>query len=155
MIDGAATGIHPTQLFHVGVVASDIDAAMREMSLNLGLEWKGGKPTVLDLCLYGEDRQVEMRIAHSRHGPPYIELIEAIPDSPWALPTGAGVHHVCYWSEESGAVCARLEASGNRRVLGKIGTASGYFLSPSGMYIEIIHKSLRDHLTAWLEREPR
>jgi hypothetical protein len=41
---------------------------------------------------------------------------------------------------------------GNKRVLGRHGASSGYFLSPSGMYIEVIHRELRDHLAGWLSK---
>ncbi|MDO7841713.1 VOC family protein [Sphingomonas immobilis] len=153
MIDAVLAGLHPPQLFHVGVVAADIDVAMREMSASLGLAWKGGKAKVMDLCLYGQERKVEMRIAHSRQGPPHVEVIQAVPDSPWALPPATGVHHLCYWSEDSAAICARLEAAGNRRVLGKPSAPSGYFLSPSGMYVEIIDKDLHDSIAGWLARD--
>lgn len=148
-------GLHPAQLFHIGVVADDIDKAMAEMSTNLGLSWKGGKPREMDLVIDGEERRVEMRIAHSVQGPPHVELIQSVPNSPWASPKSPGVHHLCYWSDNSADVCAHLAASGNKRVLGTDGAASGYFLSPSGMYIEVIPRELRDHLAGWLSVLPR
>jgi len=146
------TGLHPGQLFHVGVVAADLDRAMAEMSRNLGVTWQSGKPRLMDLCLYGEDRQVEMRIAHTVQGPPYLELIQSVPDSPWAEPS-AGVHHLCYWSETAAEVCAALEAAGNRRVLGKPGADGGYFQSASGAIIEVIGPKMRDYLTAFARGE--
>lgn len=141
---------HPAQVFHVGIVADDIDAAMREMSADLGISWKGGELTERALVIDGEDRRIGMRIAHSVQGPPHLELIQAAPGTPWQTPSGAGVHHVCYWSDQSAEICAYLEAAGNRRVLGAPGSASGYFLSPSGMYVEIIHRDLRNSLADWL-----
>jgi hypothetical protein len=57
----------------------------------------------------------------------------AVPNTPWAPPKAPGVHHVCYWSDNSAEVCAHLTASGNKRVLGRHGASSGYFLSPSRM----------------------
>ena len=145
-------GLHPAQLFHVGVVAGDFDSAMAEMSANLGLAWCGGKPAHSTLVVFGEERQLEMRIAHSLQGPPHVELIQAVPDTPWAAPS-AGVHHVCYWSDDAAAICARLEATGNRRILGASGTSTGYFQSPSGMIIEIIDRPLYDRLAGWIGKE--
>lgn len=153
--DTPMAGLHPAQLFHIGVVAGDIDKAMAEMSRNLGLHWKGGKSVEMDLVIHGEERRLEMRIAHSIEGPPHIELIQAVPDTPWAAPAAPGVHHLCYWSDRSAAVCAHLTSSGNRRVLGREGAPSGYFLSPSGIYIEIIPRELRDHLAGWLGKPNR
>jgi hypothetical protein len=144
------SSLHPGQLFHVGVVAADIDAAMAEMSRTLGLTWKGGRPQEMQLCIFGEDRTVEMRIAHSVEGPPHVELIQATPDSPWAAPTAEGVHHLCYWSEEPAKACAALLAAGATRALGKPDAPSGYFKLPSGAYVEVIGPDLHARLSGWL-----
>jgi catechol 2,3-dioxygenase-like lactoylglutathione lyase family enzyme len=140
----------PGQLFHIGVVADDIDAAMAEMSRTLGLTWRGGRPASVELCIYGQERTVEMRIAHSVQGPPHVEVIQAVAGTPWETPAAAGAHHLCFWSDDAAAVCAALERAGSRRVLGRLGADSGYFLSPSGLYVEVIGRPLRDHLTAWI-----
>lgn len=142
----------PSQILHFGVVARDIDLAMQEMSDNLGVSWTDPSPVVVDIILYGQERTLEMRVAHSLQGPPHMELIEAVPDSPWALPEATGVHHICYWSDDSVAVCQSLEQRGNRRVMGMSGSDAGYFLSPSGMYIEIVPRELRDNLTQWIQQ---
>ena len=147
------TALHPAQLFHVGIVCRDIDATMAEMSANLGLTWKGGRPALHDLVIDGEPRQIEMRIAHATAGPPHLELIEARPNTPWAEASAPhGLHHLCYWSQDAAQTCQRLEAAGNRRVLGKPGSAGGYFLTPTGLYIEIINPELHDHLSSWITR---
>jgi hypothetical protein len=150
----AGAGLFPGELFHIGVVADDIEAAMRDMSRTLGLTWKGGsRPMIQELCIFGEERTVDMRIAHSVQGPPHIEVIQSVPGTPWETPTAAGVHHLCFWADNSAEVCARMEASGSRRVLGRPGADSGYFLSPQGLYVEIIGRPLRDYLTAWTRGE--
>jgi len=142
--------LHPAQLFHIGVVCEDLDAAMDEMGRSLGLTWKGGRPTRMDLCIFGEPRTVEMRIAHSVQGPPHVELIESIPDSPWAAPTGLGVHHLCYWSDEPRRLIASLEAAGATRALGRADAASGYFKLPGGAYIEVLDPETHARLSGWI-----
>ena len=144
---------HPAQLFHIGVVAEDIDKAMAEMSQALGLTWKGGQPETMDLWLFGEPRRVEMRIAHSVQGPPYVELIQSVPDSPWAMPAAMGAHHLCYWSDRPAEACAALQAMGATRAMGRPDAASGYFKTPSGMYLEVIGPELRDQLSGWIRGE--
>ena len=127
----ATLGLHPSQLFHIGIVAADFDATLAEFSRAFGLRWRGGKPTVMDAWIDGKRRSIEMRIAHSVEGPPHHEVIAAVPDTPWD-PTKSGVHHVCYWSDVAASICATLEATpGYRRVLGEVGSDSGYFLSPN------------------------
>jgi len=137
--------LHPGQLYHVGVVAEDIDKAKIELAA-LGLTFRGGKPRSMDLILGGEPRTLEMRIAHSEQGPPHVELIQAVPDSPWAQ-AGAGVHHVCYWSEDVAAAGRALEAAGYTRIMGQAG-GGGYFQSGSSVIVEIIPTSTRDFLTS-------
>jgi hypothetical protein len=144
-------GLHPGQLFHVGIVATDIDKAMAEMSVAQGVTWKGGRPVLMDLTLFGEDRSLEMRIAHTVQGPPHIELIQAAPNTPWD-PARPGVHHLCYWSDLPGPICRSLEAAGYERLLGRPDADSGYFQSPGGMIVEIIGRELHDNLSTWLTR---
>jgi hypothetical protein len=146
------TGLHPGQLFHVGITAVDLEAAKQEMSRNLGVTWKGGRPRTMDLVLYGDERRVEMRIAHTVEGPPHLELIQCVPDTPWAEPS-VGAHHLCYWSDDPGPVCAALEEAGSRRLLGKPGSLGGYFQSPAGLIVEVIGPALRDHLSAFARGE--
>ncbi len=148
------TGLHPGQLFHIGITAVDIDQAMAELSAQLGVTWRAGKPRVMDLVLHGEARQAEMRIAHTVEGPPHLELIQCIPDSPWAE-ASKGVHHLCYFSEDSVAVGLALEAAGHRRILGRPGAETGYFQSASGVIVEVIGRATRDYLARIAASAPR
>src|SRR5262245_41972522 len=117
-VENNAMGVlHPGQLFHVGVVAVDIDAAMSNMSKTLGVSWKGGRASMTQLTIFGEDREIEMRIAHTVEAPPHIELIQAVAGTPWD-PAKPGLHHLCYWFDDPAPIAARLETVG-RRLLGK------------------------------------
>lgn len=148
------TALHPGQLVHVGITAVDLDQAKAELSAQLGVTWRGGSPRVMDLVLYGQERQVEMRIAHTAEGAPHLELIQCIPDTPWAE-ASQGVHHLCYFSEDSVAVGLGLEAAGHRRILGRSGTEGGYFQSPSGVIVEVIGVATRDYLARIASSAPR
>lgn len=143
----------PGQLFHVGVVADDIDAAMADMSRALGLTWKGGQPERRETCLYGEERSIEMRAAHSVQGPPHVEVIQSIPGTPWETPAAAGAHHLCFWTDNSTEVCAALERAGYRRVTGRPGATSGSFLSTGGLDVEILSRDQCERLSAWIRGE--
>jgi hypothetical protein len=145
--DAIPAGLHPAQLFHVGVTAVDFEGAKAEMSRNLGVAWKGGRPTPMEIVLGDEARTIEMRIAHTVQGPPHIELIQCVPDTPWAE-VSRGVHHLCYWSDDAVAACAALESAGARRVMGRAGSGGGYLRTEAGMLIEIIGPPMRDYLTA-------
>lgn len=147
--------LHPAQLFHFGVVCEDIDATMAEMSACLGVTWRGGRLTRMELCIFGEARSVEMRIAHTVEGPPHLELIQALPDSPWSAPAAVGAHHLCYWSEQPRAVIASLEAAGAMRALGRPGDARGYFRLPGGALVEVLDAETRGRLSSWIRGESR
>ncbi|MET0362600.1 MAG: VOC family protein [Sphingobium sp.] len=140
----------PGRLFHIGVVARDIDAAMTGLGRELGCGWRGGAPLRMTVCMNGSDREMSMRIAHSIDGPPHIELIEARPDSPWQVQKAIEVHHLCYWSQDALAACARVEQAGYKRILGRPGAPTGYFRNEAGQYLEIIDTALHDRLTGWI-----
>jgi hypothetical protein len=142
--------VHPAQLFHIGIVVENMPAALVELSSGLGLTWKGGSPETREVWLFGGKRTLEMRIAHSVQGSPHIEVIEAIPNTPWEPVKGLGVHHLCYWSDDAIQACRQLELRGFPRVLGRSGAGSGYFRSPSGVCIEVLPRSRCEDLTAWL-----
>lgn len=144
--------LHPANLFHIGVVAADIESTMQEMSETMDLRWQGGRPAKMNLHLYGEERSVEMRIAHSVEGPPHYELIEAVPDTPWVLPPGEifCLHHICYWSDTAVSTCADLEASGLERIMGKPGSDGGYFRARNGRIVEILERTRYEGLRDWI-----
>ena len=139
-------------LFHVGVVAKDIDVAMAAFTKELGVHWKGGYPLKMDVCVYGKPLSLEMRIAHTIEGEPHIELIQAIADTPWQVTRGREWHHLCYWSEEASELCQSLLDKGYARVLGFPGEDSGYFQAPDGLLIEIINAKLYRDLSGWLSK---
>ncbi|MGE0386329.1 MAG: VOC family protein [Gammaproteobacteria bacterium] len=152
MIDTVAPRLAPERLFHVGIVVDDMDVARAELSALLGLDWAGGEPLRMTLCLYGSEREVTMRIAHSIQGPPHYELIQALPDSPWAAPAARGVHHLCYSAPDPVATCAALEAAGMQRVLGRAGSGSGYFQAPGGLLVEIVDEAMHARLRGMIAR---
>ena len=90
--------IDPT-LDHVGIVVPDLEAAIEDLSAQLGFQFA----IVFDDDLEvrepgGTDRAIHLRIAYSSQ-PPALELIEAAPGTPWA-PERVGLHHVAYFVDD-------------------------------------------------------
>jgi len=139
------TPLHPGNLFHIGVVAADIDEAMPRMTRDLGLIWRGGGIRQTVTVLHGQERPLAMRIAFSAQGPPHVELIQAVPDTPWEA-ASAGIHHLCYWSETPEADGEALIRQGSQRILGRPGGDANYYEAQGGFYIEIISTRLRDKM---------
>ena len=93
---------HP--YFQAGVAVQNLEQAMEELSAALGLEWIGP-----------QDRDVggmQFRVSFARTAPPYLELIEGGPGSPWDATGGPHLHHLGYWTDDKNGDMARLEAAG-------------------------------------------
>lgn len=96
--------MHGTKFWQLGLMVQDIEAAMTELSTVLGLEWS-------------EIREAEMggtplRVAMSRQGPPYFELVQGPPGSHWDCSDGSRLDHLGYWTDGYAQERARLESVG-------------------------------------------
>ncbi|MEU0635364.1 VOC family protein [Streptomyces albidoflavus] len=90
--------------YHVCFVVPDIDEAMEDLSRTVGAQWSG----VLEDSLGDWD----YRLAFSRGGPPYLELVQGPPGSPWDSSLGARCHHLGFWTESVEQSSARLSWEG-------------------------------------------
>ncbi|MFE6159657.1 VOC family protein [Streptomyces sp. NPDC056486] len=90
--------------YHVCFVVPDIEQAMSDLTESVGAQWSG----VLEDSL-GE---WDYRLAFTRGGPPYIELVQGPPGSPWDSTLGARCHHLGYWTEDVTRSAARLSDAG-------------------------------------------
>lgn len=100
MSDGA--GLPP--FFQVGILVADLEAAMDELGRALGLTW--AEP---------QDRRLgewTCRVTFGRPGPPYLELIEGPPGSPWDSEGGYRLDHLGLWTGDLDRERARLVAEG-------------------------------------------
>ena len=97
-------------LDHVGIVVPRLEPAVEALSKHLGMEWMGTVEP--EFPMHDEahgTRSIKLRINNSTLNP-RLELIEALPDSPWALADGSGMvlHHVAFFvdtlSEDSHSV---------------------------------------------------
>jgi hypothetical protein len=93
-----------------------------------------------------------LRIAHASNGSANFELIEAVAGTPWVTDQELAQHHLCFYAEDSVALCQELEGQGYRRVMGEAGDPQGYFQAPDGLLLEIIGDGLRDYLTTFYQR---
>jgi hypothetical protein len=115
--------------FQIGIAVQNIEQAMEELAVALGVEWIG--PDVREF------ESSNVRIAFARTGPPYLELLEGSPGSIWDAPEGPFIHHLGYWSDDLKADAARLEAGGVHLEL-DLGFARYHRGTSSGVRIELI-----------------
>jgi hypothetical protein len=98
-----------TNLDHVGLVVPDVDEAMEALSSTLGITWAGVHTPKLRVRSEGRGlHEIHHRIAISAQKP-FLEVIQAVPDSPWALADGRmQLHHVAYFVDHLGRDSAAI-----------------------------------------------
>jgi hypothetical protein len=94
--------------YHVGMVVPVLEPALGELGELLGLSWR----PILDnevpvRTADGTVRPLRLRFAYSEQAP-YLEVIEAVPDSPWQLSEGSNLHHIGFWAEDLAAESGHL-----------------------------------------------
>jgi hypothetical protein len=88
--------------FHVALVVEDLAASMGELTAALGVRWDEPHDS-----RYGE---WSIRVVYSLD-PPFIELVQGEPGSPWDTSAGPRLDHIGYFSDDVLADSARLEAA--------------------------------------------
>lgn len=93
-----------TGFYHLCFVVADLDQAMRDMSRVLGVDWS----------VPGDGRLGEWkyRIVFSVQGPPFFEMIQGSPGSPWDASGGSRFDHLGYWTADIAADKDRLAERG-------------------------------------------
>jgi hypothetical protein len=86
-----------TNLDHVGMVVPKLEPAIEQLSSSLGLRWLPTVDRTLSMHEPGRGtRDTHLRIAHSVEYP-RLEVIEAVPDSPWSLEGSSWLlHHIAF-----------------------------------------------------------
>ncbi len=103
-------------LYHVGIVVRDLDAAAEELTRLLGLDFARPRAESLRLRTAAGPADCTFRFTYSRGATgPALELIEATPGSPWWPGEGPAVpeiHHLGFWAPDFPERVAALEAGG-------------------------------------------
>jgi hypothetical protein len=133
--------------FHVGMIVPHVETAMEELGALLGLEWHGISEQLMPVYEPEKGhRQVPLRVGYS-HDRPFLELIEAIPGTPWELATngGSNLHHVGFYTDQLTADSTTVGqsfcpieicATGARQAWPSIFTYHNN--APSGLRIELV-----------------
>ncbi|QFZ19614.1 VOC family protein [Saccharothrix syringae] len=93
-----------TSFYHICFVVPDVERAMADLTRAVGVEWGGVKDDQVGEWAY--------RMAFSRTGPPYFELIEGPAGSPWDSTLGARCDHIGFWTKSVDDSAGRLAAEG-------------------------------------------
>lgn len=134
-----------SDFYHVGIITDDFEDTVEQMGRELGLTWS---PVIrVPVPLWTRDHglmQIESCAVYSQQEP-CIEIVRAVPNSPWVALPGRPLHHMGYWVEDLHAASAELEARGCPKVLcayvdGQM-FGMAYHELHNGTYIEIVDRA--------------
>ena len=105
--------INYDDVFHVGIIVPDIDEGMAEIAQRFGASWPRppGSASIRVRTKAGI-QVMNSRFAYTAEGPPYIELIEAVPGTVWEAGEGSRLHHLGAFVDDLDAEIERLTAEG-------------------------------------------
>jgi hypothetical protein len=142
-------------VYHVGHLVPDLFAAMDVYGRTLQVEWATPfeMPSGFAFPDGTSDSQT-VRIAFSKQGPLYLELIEVtpIPGSIFSEPATGGPHHYGYYAADWRADVQRLIDGGWE--LERLGQGVAYVREPAtGMRLEVVSFKGRDFMRQILSGE--
>lgn len=124
-------------LYHVGFAVPDIEAARAAVGRTLSVEFGPPKPRQIgDWATW---------VALSVEGPPFLELIEGPPGSPWHAPDGPRFDHLGVWSADLDGDRDLLVARGCRLLFDgpRAGLPMAFHEAPElGARIEVVDASM-------------
>lgn len=146
--------LRPDDLYHTGIVVSDLDAAMARLSALAGYTWIAPMSYTLPLRTAAGTREFTSTFVYSLQSP-HLELIRAVPGSPWAAPAGNAVHHLGYFTDDLAAAARALEDNGFALEATADVSPPGlalfaYYVDAAGTRIEIVDRSLFPDFAAFL-----
>ncbi len=94
---------------HVALIVPELEPALEELTKVMRCEWHPTYEGGLSLHQPGVGyRDVRMRIACSAQQP-FLEVIQAVPDTPWALSeSGSNLHHIAFYTDDLDAASQNI-----------------------------------------------
>jgi Glyoxalase/Bleomycin resistance protein/Dioxygenase superfamily len=125
--------------FQVGVLVEDIEAAREELGRALGVTWGD--------IVERQNGDWNIRVCFALEGPPYLELIEGPPGSPWEAVGGSRIDHIGCWTPDIEASKQQLADDGFALELdgARFGGKFSYHRGPkSGLRVELLESTGKD-----------
>ena len=91
------------EVFHWALVAADFEGTAKQLGAELGLTFAEAIESrrAYSHAASGELSTPRLRVAYSRQGPPYLELIEVgSPGGPFSAQDAGRIHHVGAWCDD-------------------------------------------------------
>ncbi|MEV6171403.1 VOC family protein [Streptomyces sp. NPDC051954] len=102
-----------SRIWHIGFAVPDLEQGMAEFGTLFELAWR---PVVVrSLTMkdgHGHAHDVDCHVTFSLGGSFAVELWQAIPGTPLAVPESGYFHHIGYWADDHAAEKRRLATLG-------------------------------------------
>jgi len=147
------SALPPTDLYHVGLIVNDIDAAAERLTAVSGYEWTKPVEYALAVTTAEGDYEVPFKFIYSLQAP-HLELVQQVPGTIWAARPGMAAHHLGYWVDDITATASTLEGAGYRQEARPIGeelSTFAYYTDPAGVRIEVVDRALFPDWPGFLE----
>src|ERR1700733_14565441 len=117
---------------------------MRKLGMTMDIPcWEKRPARSFTIVYNNEPQNVLLKIAYSCQGPPFLELIERVPASPWSI--AGGIHHLGYAVDDVRAVGRELQSAGldtiayikNDHEHDNLSWRTAYFKNQMGVTIEL------------------
>ncbi len=137
-------------VFHFGVVVTDLESAMETIGANLRIGWAEVQERSMRLRTgAGECLTEPLRFTYSTDGPPHLELIQSGPGSVW-VPTPAHLlHHVGAFADDVAVAPGdgmTLEFGGGHD---EVPSGFAYYQAPGGIRVELVQAARRPEFDRW------
>ncbi|AXB41226.1 VOC family protein [Amycolatopsis albispora] len=93
-----------SNFYHLCFAVQDLDRATTDLTRAVGVRWSPVREGTLGDWSY--------RIVFSVEGPPFFEVIQGDPGSPWDATDGSRFDHLGYWASDVGTGKQRLAKRG-------------------------------------------
>jgi catechol 2,3-dioxygenase-like lactoylglutathione lyase family enzyme len=149
------SALRPEDFYHTGIVVPDLDEAMARLTALAGYRWIKPMTYSLPFRTTSGTRELSSTFVYSVQAP-YLELISAVPDSPWVAAPRNAIHHLGYFTDDLAGTAAALERNG----FGFEATAAvsdaelslfAYYTDAAGTRIEIVDRALFPDFPAFVQ----
>ena len=141
-----AFALRPEDLYHVGIVVPDLDAAMARLSAAGGYRWITPLSYTLPFRTAAGTHEFTSTFVYSLQSP-HLELIQEVPGSPWVAAPRNSTHHLGYFTDNLAETAKALERDGftfeaTAAVAESDLSLFAYYVDPFGTRIEIVDRAL-------------
>jgi catechol 2,3-dioxygenase-like lactoylglutathione lyase family enzyme len=148
------------QLYHVGIVVPDVEAAMAHFTDLLGITWGPVVETEAFPVREGDgtERIVPNTLCYSTE-PPYLELVEEVPGTVWECNEHSNLHHIGVWVDALPADSATYtELRCPLQLCGRDDDGAlvqfAYHRDPLGVRIELVDIAMKPMMEEFMFRAP-